>query len=340
MPLNAKDYKGILAIIEALYSAGSRDELFPIVFGELFKVIPVCSAVHVPMDPKSFEFKYENHALHNLPDSHLKLFLEHYQPLHPYGQSGVWKENINMAVRLTDVITPAELAKTEYCRNFMSLLPIFYELDCMMGSQGDPIGIFGLHRKKRERNFNNREKEIMDTVLPHLSKAVHNFNLLDSITGAYGIGIIEVGKDGKLHPVNYEARRILAQDGDNPIPDPGLSTAPVFYKTKEATYRVRSVLEFGSRKTIIIEPLPSWNDIEKVLTVYGLTNRQKEIAYNVVRGLSNMEIADRLSIAEQTVKEHVRNILEIVKVRNRTELTANILGALILNCPERYLRLQ
>lgn len=136
-----------------------------------------------------------------------------------------------------------------------------------------------------------------------------------------------------MHPVNEEGRRILAQAGDKAIPEPAASIAPVFYKTKEATYRVRSVLEFGSRKTLLLEPLPSWNDIEKVLAGYGLTNRQKEIAYDIVRGLPNKEIAGRLSIAEQTVKEHVRNILEIVKVRNRTELTANILGAVIFNAP-------
>ena len=105
MRLSARDYSGVLAIIEALYSAGSRDELFRIAFCELFKLIPISSAVHVPIDPKSFEFRYENHALHNLPVNHLKVFLDHYSPLHPYRQSGIWKENINRAVRLTDVIS-------------------------------------------------------------------------------------------------------------------------------------------------------------------------------------------------------------------------------------------
>jgi DNA-binding NarL/FixJ family response regulator len=50
-----------------------------------------------------------------------------------------------------------------------------------------------------------------------------------------------------------------------------------------------------------------------------LTPREKEILDLVTRGLSNKEIADCLSIALNTVKNHVHNMLDKLNVRSRHE---------------------
>ncbi len=62
-----------------------------------------------------------------------------------------------------------------------------------------------------------------------------------------------------------------------------------------------------------------------MLTDFGLTPRQEEVTLLVVRGLSNREVAEQLFIAEQTVKDHLRDVFEKVGVRRRSELTAKIL---------------
>ncbi len=54
----------------------------------------------------------------------------------------------------------------------------------------------------------------------------------------------------------------------------------------------------------------------------GVTPREKEILELVALGLSNREIAERLVIAETTVKNHLRNILEKLRLRNRVEAAA------------------
>lgn len=50
-----------------------------------------------------------------------------------------------------------------------------------------------------------------------------------------------------------------------------------------------------------------------------LTDRELEVLRLVARGMANKEIAAELVIAENTVKNHVRNILEKLQVRTRME---------------------
>lgn len=51
-----------------------------------------------------------------------------------------------------------------------------------------------------------------------------------------------------------------------------------------------------------------------------LTKRELEVIGLLVEGLSNKEVAERLELSEQTVKNHVARIMDKVEVRNRVEL--------------------
>jgi DNA-binding NarL/FixJ family response regulator len=54
-------------------------------------------------------------------------------------------------------------------------------------------------------------------------------------------------------------------------------------------------------------------------SVGDLTPREVEVLEEVVTGATNKEIADRLHITENTVKIHLRNILEKLHVQNRIQ---------------------
>ena len=52
----------------------------------------------------------------------------------------------------------------------------------------------------------------------------------------------------------------------------------------------------------------------------ALSSREREIVRAVALGLRNAEVAQRLAIAEATVKSHLNNIFQKLKIRDRTEL--------------------
>jgi DNA-binding NarL/FixJ family response regulator len=57
-----------------------------------------------------------------------------------------------------------------------------------------------------------------------------------------------------------------------------------------------------------------------------LTRREQQIAELIAQGLSNKEVAIQLRIGAATVKNHVHNILEKLKIKRRAAITAYLRG--------------
>ena len=68
--------------------------------------------------------------------------------------------------------------------------------------------------------------------------------------------------------------------------------------------------------------------MSKPETLNELTGREREIALLVSEGLSNKAVANRLGIAEGTVKTHLRSVMRKTRTRNRTMLAAILLLAI------------
>lgn len=57
----------------------------------------------------------------------------------------------------------------------------------------------------------------------------------------------------------------------------------------------------------------------------GITSRELEIIVEMAKGATDREIAQKTSLAESTVKSHIRSILRKIGARNRTQAVAYVL---------------
>ena len=58
-----------------------------------------------------------------------------------------------------------------------------------------------------------------------------------------------------------------------------------------------------------------WKKLENL----GISNREYEVLLQVVKGLSNKEIGEKLHLSESTIKTHVSNLLVKLDVKRRTQ---------------------
>ncbi len=61
---------------------------------------------------------------------------------------------------------------------------------------------------------------------------------------------------------------------------------------------------------------------QRLMSVPRLTDRELDVLKLVARGLTNRDVADNLFISENTVKNHVRNILDKLHLHSRMEYAA------------------
>ena len=64
-----------------------------------------------------------------------------------------------------------------------------------------------------------------------------------------------------------------------------------------------------------------------------LTERELEVLRLVAKGLNNREVAKELFISENTVKNHVRNILEKLQLHSRMEAVMYAMREKLLDLP-------
>ena len=109
--------------------------------------------------------------------------------------------------------------------------------------------------------------------------------------------------------------------------------------------QLRSMLEGVARGEPAITPATAARIIDEFLRTPGvsqqasqhLTDRELEVLKLVTVGLRNREIAVELGISENTVKFHLKNIVEKLHAQNRAELAARAVREGLVPDPPRDL---
>ncbi|MEH0155737.1 LuxR C-terminal-related transcriptional regulator [Limibacter armeniacum] len=119
--------------------------------------------------------------------------------------------------------------------------------------------------------------------------------------------VIETTADNKLSVILGSYTDITFLKGvsynDNTVSFLGLNGEPSYYNVKPDPYYVHQYVGVGSM----------------------MTGRELEILDYIAKGYTSKEIAEKLFIAEETVKKHRKNILEKSGKKNITELIADFI---------------
>jgi DNA-binding CsgD family transcriptional regulator len=89
-----------------------------------------------------------------------------------------------------------------------------------------------------------------------------------------------------------------------------------------------SLVASGSRRAaVIVEPAHPARITPLLMSAYGLTEREQEVAQLVLRADSTIQIAERLVVSPYTVQDHLKKIFEKTNVRSRRELVGKVFFA-------------
>ena len=92
-----------------------------------------------------------------------------------------------------------------------------------------------------------------------------------------------------------------------------------------------------ARVVVLLEEIGSRKAMAAARTKerFQLTDREQTVIISLLKGLTNKQIASRLLVTEQTVKEHLKRIMRKTKTATRTGLLAQVLvGAYQLEGPD------
>ena len=89
--------------------------------------------------------------------------------------------------------------------------------------------------------------------------------------------------------------------------------------------RLRAPLGQGP-VAVVVEFAPPQNDRPVLLSAYGLTGREADVARLVLRGLSTTAISNTLHISRNTVQDHLKTVFDKTGVRSRRDLVGHLLG--------------
>ncbi|MHB8370556.1 MAG: helix-turn-helix transcriptional regulator [Leptospirales bacterium] len=339
-PLPSESQSAVLDLVGRLYDAPDKTSLLSTLHAGLGKIFPLApSLFYLPVDACSGRWEIDGYQC--LPSGaswarEWALFYLRFDLL----ASTAFLDPAHHSLRYSDLTDPEDFRHSRFYREFFSRIPASFALLLPLGCHGERLGAVWLLRQEAGGEFSDRERDMGNLVGYHLSRSMLLATLRSHppLCGQPGILVYDGGKN--LLYRNDRAEAILGRSDlrwclDHPgDPAPVLQTEKGVFHCRVLPVRPPSVEDGRSRlkgerdtreaRVVILESYRQMPMISKQLKHFDLSLRQSEIVLEVVRGRSNKEIAEKLGIAIQTVKDHMHDIFRQMDVRSRTELVAAV----------------
>lgn len=218
---------------------------------------------------------------------------------------------------------------------------------------GQVWGALGLYRAPGEPVFSQQEKAFIRATAPVLADGVRCALLVGQASDPEFIdspGLLILDDDWEIESATPGAQRWLAELPDSERPSGRLPSSVITLAaralrmarhphhggdisvsrvlTRTGTWLVlhgTCLTSTGSpRIAVIIEPAHPSRIYPLLMSAYGLTEREKDIARLVLQGASTTQIAAELAVSAHTVQQHLKNIFDKTGVHSRRDLVGKI----------------
>jgi DNA-binding CsgD family transcriptional regulator len=218
---------------------------------------------------------------------------------------------------------------------------------------GDVWGAVSLYREPGKPMFGEREKAFLRGVAPYLAEGARRALLMGEAVdpeGAQSPGLVVLDATLRVESLTPGVDTWLEDlpDGDGAageLPSAVKSVAASALRSAEGPHEPGQVamarilgrsgtwivvhgaalVSSGPRRVaIIVEPAHPARISSLLMSVYGLTDREKDVTRLVLRSNSTSQIAESLFISPHTVQQHFKSIFDKTGVRSRRDLIGKV----------------
>jgi DNA-binding CsgD family transcriptional regulator len=217
-------------------------------------------------------------------------------------------------------------------------------------------GYLCLHRDARPSGFTSSEAALIARLGPHIAHALRQAILLHQHTsvGETAVpGVIVLSGDLNVVAITAEASHLLSlieggRSTNLPLPMAIYTVAAALSSVEDGTVgphglpstrvqgadgrwlrvsasRLREPAD-ENRIAVVVETIEARATVPLLLSAYGLSAREAEVARLVLRGASTRAIADALHISQHTVQDHLKAVFDKTGVHSRRELVGQLLA--------------
>ena len=248
-------------------------------------------------------------------------------------------------------------------REIMQPLGLGDELRAALMVGQDCWGYLCLHRDDHPLGFTSSEAATIARLGPHIAHGLRQATLLhiSTVSGDKASpGVVLLAKDLSLVAITAEAEHLISLvevGSSTSLPLPlavytvavalqdvrgGTSASHELPSTRVPTRDGRWISVHAShlrathgedRIAVVLEPMEARATAPLILSAYGLSAREVEVAKMVLRGESTHAIVNTLHISQHTVQDHLKAVFDKTGVHSRRDLVGMLLGQPTLRVP-------
>ncbi|HTB85259.1 MAG TPA: LuxR C-terminal-related transcriptional regulator [Candidatus Sulfotelmatobacter sp.] len=244
--------------------------------------------------------------------------------------------------KISDFLSQKSFHRLELYRDVYRHMHVEYQIAATIKLEPERITAFALAR--RQKDYTERDRTILELLRPHLVVALNNLTLADKrqtildstelvLKGLSSATIIVDRQNQVLYHtgpglkwIGADPRGVLPSQISGWLAEAATSSRQTMtLNTDAGEIEIRFVPTGSPQRRLLVLTAGSRHLVPVQTNDFGLSKRELEIARWIGDGKKNTEIARILGISPRTVQKHIEHIFEKMGVKTRVAVASKLL---------------